>query len=268
MKRVLLCVAVLGLLSIATVTMAAGNGIRDGLSWNPGTGATGHFNGTLGGGAYPHTLASPVAAGWTNEQTPEKTYISYKGAWSFNGIYDYDDYVWFGGTGDEDAGLKVIADVEMWCSETLSATEVYFHLGNENAHAMNAYISGTLQSNNGQWVGLTNEKWGSGDKADADKLAFLEDGFGRTKAWFQANQPSNVPTDIPLAYAFSSDGGATWGTPGWSGGNNNQDWGYWSPGALPAGASSFWWRLTINPKPYQEDGRYYLDPSFTTMPEL
>lgn len=261
--------ALAGLVVVMLVLCAvtyADVGKQDGLSWNPDSTGSGHFNNPAA--AYPYERASATADGWNKEDDPATTYVSYRGAWSGSGVYDYDDYKWIGTIADQ-ASLKVICDIEMWASMSVSASEVYFHLGNENAHSMVAYISGSLASNNGQWIGLTKDAWGPNDQAKADALTFVEDGFGRTKDWFVAYQPTNVPPDIPLAYAMTEDGGTTWVPGGWSGGNNSQDWGYWwllNNGE--EGAKSFVWRLTISPKAYQEDGRYYLDPDIVAIPDM
>lgn len=265
--RSLLTVSMIAALALVGVAAYASTSTADGLSWNPDTGGTGYFSNPAA--AYPGALASRVSDGWNVEDDPLATYVSYKGGFSLSGIYDYDDYKWIttGGPSPEETNLTVICDVEMWVRETLGANEVYFHLGNQNAVPMNAYLGGTLQSNNGQYVGLASSKWGSGNKAKADNLVFLADGFGRTKAWFETNQPTNVPPDIPIAYALDQGSGYTAGS--WSGGNNNQDWGYWwLIGGGQEGSFSYTFRLAIAPKSYQEDGRYYLDPDVVVMPAL
>lgn len=260
----ILALALMGAVAYATPSM------DDGLSYNGANGASGYFDGvaTRAGtpaGTYPNLLTSPTSLGWSAQDSPLVTYVSTKGGFSLSGIYDYDDLTWIttGGPSGESMSLKVICDVEQWVRETLSANEVYFHLGNEDAHVMNAYLSGSMASNNGQYVGLAKTGWLVGDRPDADVLKFVADGFGRTKASFSG---AFVPTDIPIAYALDQGSGFVAGN--WSPGNGDEYGYWWLIGSGLPGTYSYTFRLQITPKSLQEDGRYYLDPDVVVMPAL
>ncbi|HUT73937.1 MAG TPA: hypothetical protein VM221_03765 [Armatimonadota bacterium] len=297
MRRIMILAIVAAMVVSASAAWAT-VGFNDGLSYNPNSGGAGYFDGITGGGAYPYNLASPNATDpapggpgtWVRTPAapapagPKNYYTAVSGSgYVFGGVYDYDDYIWMQcfGTPEGDMNIQVIADVEMWEFLTLGASTVYFHQGQpgdgltiptnpDTPVPQSADIPGTLSSNNGQFCGLVKNTWTSTDKAKADGLVFLEDGWGRNRAWHVTNRPNDIWQDIPIAYSLDDNNTGTFVPGAWSGGNNSQDWGYWwlvnNGDACVNRPYTF--RLTITPLPLQTDGRYYLDPTWATMPAL
>jgi hypothetical protein len=245
MKYMLCIMALLLIVSIAYADVNK----DDGLSYNSANGATGAFDGTAktfitNGNSispgYPNVLTSPTTGGgWTVEGTPAQFYVSLGGpAYSATGVYDYDNYKWIGGAVDGE-NIGVICDVEMWCTESMPHSIVYFHQGLGTGQRQTATLTMTMSSNNGQWVGLIKDDWvaGSSSKPEgglsdlnglgkADELQFWMDGFGRDRAWHDLNRPGQVK-DIPIQFEYQPNGGAPVQAM-WSGGNNNQDWGWYT----------------------------------------
>jgi hypothetical protein len=203
-------------------------------------------------------------------------------------IFDYDDNTWVvcGETfWEEQTDISVVLDIEMYCRETLEATDIYFHVGDgEAVTQMSTTVNGSISTNNGQYLGLTKVGWTSTDGPTAlggsgrcEQLAFVTDGFGRDKAWFETNQPQNTPNDIPLTIEFSDDGGTTWrkiyGTTagpndGWSDGTGGL-WGYWWLVANGEPCThDYQFRFTADLVEHEHDGRYELDPLFVVEPYL
>lgn len=173
-------------------------------------------------------------------------------------IYDGDDYVWLPTPNPDTGNIAVKALIEMWCQEYLSANSVVFHQAGPGV-SQSVTLTGWLKSNNGQYWGVSKGTWGETDQADADNLYFVEDVLRRTTT-------PNTPT-IPISWELDDGSGFVAGT--WSGGNNQQDWGYWW--LLDGGATGnipFSLKITITPDEYQDDGIYELDPSLVATPAL
>jgi hypothetical protein len=256
------------LLALAATALAvpafATTGVDDGLSYNAASNGAGMGHFSNPNAAYPFYRTSWVGDGWSTEGAACDFYTATRGAYSWSGVYDYDDYKWICVDGAAKP-ITIIADVEMWCQEIATASEVYFHFGRGQASQSDAFITVTLNSNNGQWWGVSKGTWGQNDQADADNLKYLEDGFGRTT---QGPGTNGSDQDIPLQWAISENSGPF--TPGqWTGGNNLQDWGYfWLIDGGNPGSHTFQLRMRITPNAYQNDGRYYLDPHTVVKPVL
>lgn len=240
--------------------------VEDGLSYDSASGGKGHFNGSIHNGGFPYGLAAPVSQGWTTQGRPTEFYTSKRGAYSYSAVYDYDDYDWILASGVTPR-LTVIADFELWYSESGSAQEVYFHQGAGTGRPQQAIIDFASDSNNGEWWGITRANWRQIDQTQANHLAFLEDGFGVT------DPGPSYPGAIPATWELSQDGGATWSPGQWMGGSSSPGWGYWwllsgAGGAGSPGPFSYKLRITIDPSPRQNDGRYYFDAMLASKPAL
>lgn len=240
--------------------------VEDGLSYDAFSGGKGHFNGTYHAGAYPYTLAAPTAQGWTAQGGPTEFYTSVRGAYSYAAVYDYDDYDWLTASGAP-PHLTVIADVELWYSESGSGQDVYFHQGAGIAQAQSVTLDFNSDSNNGAWWGISRGTWRQIDQSQAGHLRFLEDGFGNT------DPGPDYPGGIPATWELSQDGGLTWTQGQWMGSASAPDWGYWWLLAGPGGPGSpgpfaYKLRVTISPSARQNDGRYYFDANLTVKPAL
>jgi len=241
MRTALLMVVALALVLSASAVWAVG-GTDDGLA-----GPT--------AGTSPNPDYVPTGGG----NTALNDWVESAGGYTFTGVYDGDDYKWLlqdgsGGT------IDVKALIEMWCTESLDATQVVFHQAGPG-HTQSVDIGGSIQSNNGQYWGVSKGTWGQGDKSKADYLQFTKDVLRRVTT-------PNTPT-LPISWALSDDGGSNFNAGSWDGGNNATDWGYWW--LLKGGATGnipFILRVTINPSTYQDDGIYDLDPNIIVQPAL
>jgi hypothetical protein len=54
----------------------------------------------------------------------------------------------------------------------------------------------------------------------------------------------------------------------WTGGVGSANWGWYSDGRLPVGVTSYIFKVTATPDPYQGDGKYTLDPDIVVVPDL
>jgi hypothetical protein len=77
--------------------------------------------------------------------------------------------------------------IELYCVQTYAFTQYQWHrIGNQH-ETVNFYISGTVSSNNAEWVGLTRAS------QDLDRLYFIEDIFGN----------DNGEADIPITWHYA-----------------------------------------------------------------
>lgn len=184
---------------------------------------------------------------------------------------------WLTESSQGDFALKVEADVEMYCSETISDHKIYFHLGNiYNATTADktAYVNGTLASNNGQYVGISFEHTNK-TIADFEEVGGALTGriINAMKAdhdtWRTNVFPQYMDVEILLWYNGYS---TQWETPsnfgaGSHGTQQNVLWWY-PPNNGNPGSYSFKWRIKLLPEANQPDGDYYLDPVMVVTPVL
>ncbi len=182
------------------------------------------------------------------------------GGW-WDGVYDYDGpnpWINIGGSlATED--MNVTCDVELYCYESLSANNVYFHFKGDSYAPMSAVIDGLIKSNNGESVGV---------ELPIGKtllqLVGTTDGWGRDVTAAPGYDP------IPVTWELSEDGGANWRTADDTGmGANETVYAMWW--LLAAGDPcdhAFKYRITVSPKYHQPDGHYVLDPRVVVDPVL
>jgi len=188
-----------------------------------------------------------------------QTFVLLSGGGWWDGIYDYDGldpWINEGGVGSTD--INVTCDVELYCYESLNASNVYFHYKGDVYAAQSAVIDGLLKSNNGQWVGID---LGSPNKS-VFQLVGTTDGWGRdvTKA------PGYAP--INVLWELSEDAGQTWRVAdrvSW--GTSNTVYAMWwlLAQGLPCD-HPFKFRITVTPMYHQVDGHYVMDPAVVVDP--
>jgi len=199
-----------------------------------------------------------------------ETFAELNGGGSWSGIYDYDDYKWFCETSTGEQNISITCDIEMYCTVTLDKTDVYFHIAQPTTY-MEAIITGSLMSNNGQYLGIIIP--GQSEKVlipENPVLVFQEDGFGRTLA-NMSTQAKAEHADIPLSLEFRYYDGTSWSswdTGQWEWGNNNQDLAWWWGGVPMASSHGFQIKVDIKPMEHQGDGRYVVDPIVVLAPVL
>jgi len=180
-------------------------------------------------------------------------------------IYNPTSYTWNHGTETGKSWMTVTADIEMYMSMTLAATDIYFHIATDGQY-FEAIVPGQLCSNNGQWLFVSSEL----DTKDLTKLYFKQDIFGRTAAWFAANQPQNAPGPIPVEWWLKDELDAGYRLGEYStGGNNSQLHGVtWLLANGTACCHPFNIKVVIKPAFHQADGRYEMDPLVCVSPVL
>jgi len=197
-----------------------------------------------------------------------------------NWKYQYGTYSWSGvyagdsgwhtcpGSDEEGGDLKVEADVEMYCSETLENFNIYFHIGNiynATASDLTAYVKGTMQSNNGQYVGLY---LGPGKNVEKIGTAYT----GKVIDGMQSDHDTWRPQDnkMDIEFALKVDDGP-WQVPdnyGEGAHGTIVDTLWWGVAGGAPGSYELKWRVRILPEVDQPDGDYYLDPTFVVAPAL
>jgi hypothetical protein len=191
--------------------------------------------------------------------------VSYQSAYSATGwIYDPATYTWEHGTEAGKSYMTVTADIEMYMSMNLDATDIYFHIANDGLQ-FEAVVHGELCSNNGQWLFVSSEL----DTKDLTKLFFVQDIFGRDEAWYVANGRP-VPNPIPVEWWLKDELDADFRLGTYSqGGNAGQLWGVtWLLANGTQCCHPFDIKVIINPEFHQPDGRYEMDPLVTVAPVL
>jgi len=196
-----------------------------------------------------------------------------------NWTYQYGNATWSGvyagGSGwltEAESGswdFKVEADIEMYCSETISNHNIYFHLGNiytATASDKIAYVNGSFSSNNGQYIGL---QVPGKTEADFEKSGALFTGkiIGGMQSDHDTWRPQNNQMDIEILL----NQGSGWEAPGSFGAGahgtiTNAIW--WLIGGGAPGTYNYQWRVRLLPGANQADGDYYIDPAIVVAPVL
>jgi|GEM_PF-4136838 len=192
-------------------------------------------------------------------------HVSYASPYSATGyIYDPSTYSWQHGTSTGKSYMTVTADIEMYMSMNLDATDIYFHIADDGV-LFEAFVNGELCSNNGQWLFVSSEL----NTKDLTKLVFVQDIFGRTRQWFIDNGRP-VPPDIPIEWWLKDHTDADYREGQYSqGGNAGQLWGVtWLIANGEPCCHPFTIKVVIKPAFHQDDGRYEMDPLVTCAPVL
>jgi len=201
---------------------------------------------------------------WTNWK-----WQSGGGTWS--GVYA-GDAGWLTESDSGDMDLDVEADVEMYCTQSISNNKIYFHLGNiysATAADKTAYVSGSIASNNGQYIGISFD--GQGKNEDS----FEKDGDGNYTGVILNGMHSNRDTwrtqDENMDLQILLDYGQGWEAPvNYGDGSHGTitDTLWWLIKDGEPGSYHYQWKVTLLPKPDQPDGDYYLDPVVVVAPVL
>jgi phage gp45-like len=202
---------------------------------------------------------SNADASWTNWK------YQY-GSASWSGIYAGSDGWLNIAGGDETQDLKVEADIEMYCATTLVNGNIYFHVGNPynlTQGQRTAYASGTMASNNGQYIGLYLP-----GKAEGDinfTTGVITNGMHSDHDTYRA-QNNNMDLKLLLAV----DGGAYEPPLTYGEGSHGTivDTLWWLVNGGAPGSYTLSWLVEILPIANQPDGDYYLDPTVVTAPVL
>lgn len=235
-KVMLLMVVALLVLSVSAAMAAPGQ--ADGLAGTPLPGSAG-------------VIGDPFS-NWTLTS----------GAFSNVVMWDIDDSKWVPISGTYPApNLTMTADVEMRVEES-GETSLYWHVFDTGAYVPAGYLHWGLSQNHPCWVGITKESWGSADGAPGGDATVLKWASG-----YAPPKPEDIAggDKIPFTVFFSQDGGpevASVYTEGAGG------WGYWSPARVPACDHWGYWKIVLDLKYHQPDGRYELDPILQVVPEL
>jgi hypothetical protein len=208
---------------------------------------------------------------------PMNNYTNWKyqyGSGSWAGVYSWDTDAWLIIYDEGDGSMEIEVDIEMYCAETIENNKIYVHLGdpfNATADDRRAYMDGTLNCNNGQWVGISFEGTG---KTEAD---FEKDGGGNfTGRIFDAmvgsvdaggRDISSEAFDIVILMSW----GAGYRVPDAYGDGSHgtqHDVLWWLVDGGNPGFYNLSWRITIEPDTHQPDGNYGLDPFIVSSPVI
>ncbi len=247
MQRLCVAIAVLGLLAFAGAAYAAGSQ-EDG--WAGASSA-----------GFDDELIGDYQTNWATGDESQ----------SWTGWWDGDDAAWVPTSGTGDTGLEVTAYVELYASQT-QETKAVFHWGQPPFGALNASLDGSLTSNHPCWVGIRKDGWVQADElTKASNLVFQKDFWNRSgpvaTPAFPGTSTGDTTADIPLEWNMRVGSGA-YDPMDWSGGVGSANWGWYSGGRLPVGSTSYRFKITATPDPYQADGKYTLDPEVIVVPDL
>ena len=140
--------------------------------------------------------------------------------------------------------VAVSADLEMYLSMTLEATDIYFHIA-DNAQELLAEIDGQICSNNGQYLFISSDL----DATAVTELTFKQDIFGRSAPVFDP---------IPCQWFLRDECDGSFRPGQYSGsGNNGQTLGItWLRCGVAPCCHTFMIRIALTPAPHQPGGRY------------
>ena len=221
-------------------------------------------DGQAGINAAGHGPTSTDSDNWTNWKWQA-------GGGSWSGVYAA-DAGWLTASESGNMDLKVEADVEMYCTQTISNNEIYFHLGNiysATSTDKTAFVAGSLSSNNGQYIGIS---FDGQNKAEA---SFQKDGSGNYTGVILGGMHSANDTwrvqdnDMDLQILLNAGNG--WEAPvnyGDGAHNTITDTLWWLVNNGDPGWSTYQWQVRLLPAPNQADGDYYLDPTVVAAPVL
>ncbi|MBN1466943.1 hypothetical protein JXA02_14410 [candidate division KSB1 bacterium] len=192
-------------------------------------------------------------------------FVAYQSPYTATGwIYDPSTYSWEHGTESGKSYMTVTADIEMYMSMNLSATDIYFHIADDGTE-FEAIVTGQVCSNNGQWLFVSSEL----DTKDLTKLDFVQDIWGYTKQYY-IDHGKTVPNSIPVQWWLKDECDTDFRLGQFSqGGNNGNLWGVtWLLCNGLQCCHPFQIKVIIKPEFHQPDGRYEMDPLVTVAPVI
>lgn len=209
---------------------------------------------------------SDAADNWTN-------WKHQYGSASWSGVYA-GDTGWLNEAESGDSDLDIEADIEMYCSETIADNKVYFHVGNVYSATtadLTAYVTGTMASNNGQWIGLSFEGQGKSE-SDFEKVGGNLTGkiIGGMVSTHDTWRPQSNSMDVEMKL-FVNGVSTDWESPGSYGDgahNTIHDSLWWLVNNGIPGSYAYSYRIRLLPTANQPDGDYYLDPVLVVAPTL
>lgn len=168
--------------------------------------------------------------------------------------------------GDETQDLKVEADIEMYCATTLVNGSIYFHLGNlytATEADKTAFATGSMQSNNGQYIGLYMPGKAAGDFNFTTGV--IANGM---KSVHDTYRPQDNNMDLKVL--MSTDGGSYVPAGNYGEGSHGtiDDTLWWLVNSGTPGTYGLSWMVQLLPTANQPDGDYYLDPIVVAAPVL
>jgi hypothetical protein len=198
----------------------------------------------------------------------------YGGTATWSGTYSWDGDAWIEETETGDPDLDIEADIEMYASTSITDPKIYFHLGNIYTATdadKTATVSGTLTSNNGQYIGISF----AGSSKDASN--FETDGSGNYTGRIFDAMVGTVDVggrDISTE-AFDIVITMTWGA-GYQVPDNYGDGAHstitdtlwWLVDGGNPGSYNLTWKIVLEPETHQADGNYNLDPQVVAAPVL
>jgi hypothetical protein len=253
MKKIITAVAVLALFALP-----AGAQLNT-LYGQEGTGSDG----------YPAIDASTHGPA-TNPNSTNWQY-QFGGTSTSAAVYSWDSNAWVeeATSGPADDSLDIEADIEMYCSTSITDPKIYFHFGNLYSLTTNdrrATVSGTMTSNNGQYIGIS-FAGSSKDAGDFDlSTGVITDAMIGTVDC-GGRDISSEAFDAKILMTW----GAGYQTPddyGDGAHSTIHDTLWWLVNSGTPGSYNLTWLIELLPAAHQPDGNYNLDPVFVSAPTL
>ena len=227
--------------------------------------------GTASDGYTPIDASGQGPAGDTSDNYTNWKYQYGSGSWA--GVYSWDTDAWLTIYDDGDGSMEIEVDIEMYCATSIADNKIYFHLGdplNASAADKQAYMTGTLNCNNGMYVGVSFEG------QNKDPSDFEEVGGAYTGRIFDAmvgsvdcggRDISSESFDMVILMSW----GSGWMVPdnyGVGAHGTIIDSLWWLVDGGTPGYYNLTWQITIEPDTHQPDGNYALDPLIVAAPAI
>jgi hypothetical protein len=215
-------------------------------------------------------LLVAAVPGFAAPQQPEywSNWVTTSGGGSWTGWWDAAASNWVpaGGIVTGVQNLSVDAYVEMYAKTTLES-QATFHWGLPPFAAQTAHVLGTCVQNHPCWIGVSKANW---SQTEGNHLGYVDGSGTGQKPQSEGFGPAlnDTNANIPIAWGMKVGTDATIYPMAWTGGLNQANWGFYSPGRFPVGSTSYEIQITATPDAYQADGRYTLDPEVVVVPDM